>query len=83
VTCFFVARPYRRSGLSVELLRGAVKLARSKGARIVEGYPTEARGKRSADVFVFTGLASSYLAAGFHEVARRSPARPIMRRAIR
>lgn len=83
VTCFFVARPYRRTGLSAELLRGAVKLARSKGARIVEGYPTEARGKRSADVFVFTGLASSFLAAGFHEVARRSPARPIMRRAIR
>jgi len=32
-----------------------------------------------ADAFVFTGLASAFRKAGFKEVARGSPTRPIMR----
>lgn len=79
VTCFFLARPYRRQGLTVELLRAAVRHARSRGARIVEGYPVEPRKGRIPDVFAFTGLVSAFRRAGFTEAARRSPARPIMR----
>ena len=82
VTCFFVARPHRRQGLSVRLLREAVKHAASRGATIVEGYPTDTRAKAS-DAFVWTGLASAFERAGFREVARRSRTRPIMRRTIR
>jgi GNAT superfamily N-acetyltransferase len=82
VTCFFVARPHRRQGLSVRLLREAVKHAAARGATIVEGYPTETHAKAS-DAFVWTGLASAFERAGFREVARRSRTRPIMRRVIR
>lgn len=78
VTCFYVARPHRRHGLTVELLRAAVKFAAGRGARIVEGYPVEAAGMKP-DVFMYTGLASAFLKAGFREVARRSPTRPVMR----
>jgi GNAT superfamily N-acetyltransferase len=81
VACFFVARPFRRRGVTVELLEAAVEFARKHGARIVEGYPVEPR-KPQADVFVYTGLASAFRKAGFKEVARRSPTRPIMRCAI-
>jgi hypothetical protein len=49
----------------------------------VEGYPTEAGPQRTADAFVFTGLASAFERAGFVEVLRRSRTRPIMRRQVR
>ncbi len=78
VTCFFVARPWRRRGVTVELLKAAVKFAGRHGARIVEGYPVEPK-KDQPDAFVYTGLASAFRQAGFNEVLRRSPTRPIMR----
>ena len=82
VVCFFVARPFRRRGLSVRLLREAVKHAAARGATVVEGYPTDTPTK-AADAFVWTGLASAFERAGFREVARRSRTRPIMRRIVR
>jgi GNAT superfamily N-acetyltransferase len=80
VVCFFVAKSNRRQGLTVRLLEAAVDYARSKGASIVEGYPYEVQEGSSPDLFVFTGLAPAFRKAGFEEVARRSPKRPIMRR---
>jgi GNAT superfamily N-acetyltransferase len=80
VVCFFVTRRCRRQGVAVELLRGAVEHARAFGARIVEGYPVEARKGRLPDAFAWTGLPAVFTQAGFAEVARGSPARPIMRR---
>ncbi|MCL4561347.1 MAG: GNAT family N-acetyltransferase [Chloroflexi bacterium] len=79
ITCFFVARPYRRQGLTVFLLQAAVKYARASGAAIVEGYPVEPREGKMPDAFVYTGLAGAFRRAGFVEVARRSETRPIMR----
>lgn len=86
VSCFFIAKEFRRKGLTVPLLKAAVDFAFKKGAKIVEGYPTEPRPllkgenkKRLTDVFVWTGLASTFIKAGFKEVARRSETRPIMR----
>jgi GNAT superfamily N-acetyltransferase len=78
VTCFFIARGFRHRGLSTELLRAAVDFARARGAKMVEGYPHDPK-KATADVFVFTGLASAFRKAGFKEVARRAQTRPIMR----
>jgi GNAT superfamily N-acetyltransferase len=82
VTCFFVAKPFRRRGLTVALLAAAAKFARKHGAMVLEGYPTEPI-KDQPDVFVYTGLASAYRKASFKEVARRSPTRPIFRRKLR
>jgi GNAT superfamily N-acetyltransferase len=79
VVCFFVARPYRRQGLTVQLLQASVDYARQNGASIVEGYPVEPKRGETADVFAYTGLPSAFLKAGFVEVARRSETRPIMR----
>ena len=79
IVCFFVARTFRRKGLTVQLLRAAVAFARSHGARIVEGYPVEPAQGSIPDVFAYTGLASAFRRAGFKEVARRSPTRPFMR----
>jgi GNAT superfamily N-acetyltransferase len=82
VTCFFVAKRHRSMGLTSMLLERAATFARDQGATMLEGYPVDPPA-RQADVFVYTGLASAFRRAGFHEVARRSPTRPIMRRALR
>ncbi|MEX2233454.1 MAG: GNAT family N-acetyltransferase [Cyclobacteriaceae bacterium] len=79
ISCFFIAKPYRRKGLSVKLLKAAVDYAGSHGAKIVEGYPIEPKDKEMPDVFAWTGILSSYLRAGFTEEKRHSPARPIVR----
>ncbi len=80
VVCFFVHKRYREQGVSVALLEAAVEHARGCGAGAVEGYPVEPRKDRAPAIFVYTGLAAAFRRAGFTEVARRSPTRPIMRR---
>lgn len=79
VSCFFVARPFRRRGVTVALLQAAVRYARARGARVVEGYPVEPRRGPMPDAFAWTGTASAFRRAGFVEVLRRSATRPIMR----
>ena len=83
VSCLFVAKPYRRHGISVKLLRAAVEMAGKAGAEIVEGYPVVPYASRMPDAFAWTGTLSAFRAAGFDEVARGSPKRPIMRATTR
>ena len=82
VVCFFIAKPFRHRGLTVELLKAAIEYVKDRGGRIVEGYPVEPKSGKTADAFAYTGLASTFLKAGFVEVARRSDTRPIMRHMI-
>lgn len=79
IVCLFIARPYRRKGVSVELLKAAADYVRKRGGKIVEGYPVEPRKDEMPDAFAWTGLASAFLKAGFDECERRSETRPIMR----
>jgi GNAT superfamily N-acetyltransferase len=79
VVCFFVKRGQRRKGLTVQLLTAAVDHARSRGARVVEGYPVEPKNGQAPDTFMYTGLFSAFMQAGFTEVLRRSETRTIMR----
>ena len=83
VVCLFVAKEFRHKKISVRLLKAAADYAKKHGAKIIEGYPSEPKKDTMPDVFAYQGLASAYLQAGFTEVARRSPTRPIMRRRLR
>ncbi len=78
VTCFFVEKKHRHLGITVELLKAAEEYVKSRGGSIVEGYPVDA-GENRPDPFVFTGTAAAFQKAGFVEVARNSPTRPIFR----
>jgi GNAT superfamily N-acetyltransferase len=78
-TCLFIARSFRRQGLTVRMLAAAVAYAGQRGARIVEGYPVEPRSADMPAAFAWTGTASAFRQAGFTEALRRSPTRPIMR----
>ena len=80
IVCFFVDRRYRRQGISLHMLKAAVDYAADTGATIVEAYPVIPRKEQAPDMYLFTGLLSTFEQAGFVEVCRRSPFRPIVRR---
>ena len=83
VVCLFITKPFRRQGISVALLKGAVEYAKSQGAGVVEGYPVDTDGTESPDAFVWWGTLASFEKAGFVEAARRTPKRPLMRFEVR
>lgn len=78
ITCLFVEKKHRRKGIAVELLKAAIEHVKGCNGRIVEGYPVDSKKEQPAP-FIFTGTASAYVKAGFKEVARNSPTRPIFR----
>lgn len=82
IVCFFVDRDARGRGLAERMLRAAVDYARSRGARLLEAYPVDAIEPRDPDSMFF-GAMSMYDRAGFREVARRRPTRPVVRKALR
>jgi GNAT superfamily N-acetyltransferase len=82
VTCFAVDSHYRRAGVGTALLKAAVEFAREHGATAVEGHPVDVAALKAARVggsAVFTGTMAMFLAAGFTEIARTYPTRPVMR----
>jgi GNAT superfamily N-acetyltransferase len=78
--CFYVRAGHRGGGLSHALLEAATAFAERHGAGAIEGYPSVNTAHRQAAAFVWTGFESTFRRAGFTEVARRSPSRPILRR---
>jgi len=78
VICFVVPLQYRGQGVARALLDGAIAYARRQGARLIEAYPVDRPG-RTADENLWFGTKSMYDDAGFTEVARRKPRRPVVR----
>jgi ribosomal protein S18 acetylase RimI-like enzyme len=78
VICFVVRPEYRGQGVAHALLRGAIVYARKHGAKLLEAYPVDKPGVSNDDAMWF-GAKSMYDGAGFEEVARRKPFRPIVR----
>ncbi len=81
ITCFYIDRAVRERGVMAALIEAACDHAARNGATLVEAYPIEpARSLEWGEGFV--GIASAFSACGFSEVARRTPTRPVMRRAL-
>ena len=78
IVCFVVPAEHRGQGIARALLQGAVAYAREQGATLVEAYPVD-RPTRSKDDYMWFGAKSMFDKAGFKEVARRKPHRPIVR----
>jgi hypothetical protein len=80
LSCFYVRIGYRRKGVTKALIAAALKMAKRAKAPALEAYPFDAEVSPSASS---TGFASTFARAGFRIVARRIPARPIMRHDLR
>ncbi len=82
VTCFFVRRDARRSGVTSSLLEAAVALASRHDATAVEGFPLAGDQRRGAGE-AFVGVEPLFASCGFTPVAHPTAARVIMRRELR
>src|SRR6185369_6940333 len=82
VNCFIVGRASRGQGLMASLAAAAAEFAIGKGAPGVEAYPLEP-GPRTGTGDLYVGTPNAFAAAGYVEVARPLPRRPIMRRMAR
>lgn len=82
LVCFVVPPARRGQGVARALLAGAVAHARSRGAVALEAYPVDKHPPGDA-AWLWNGALSSYRKAGFVEVARRRPERPVVRRWFR
>ena len=79
VNCFVVAPGFRRQGLMAKLAHAAAEFAIARGADGAEAYPLlPGPGTGAGDLYLGTDRA--FRAAGYAEVARPLPRRPIMRR---
>jgi GNAT superfamily N-acetyltransferase len=82
IVCFYTAKGSRGEGLSRQMLAGAAEYARRHGTTLLEAYPVDPPGRVPDDRLWF-GTKGLYDRAGFKEIARRKPARPIVRTALR
>lgn len=79
--CFVVRPGYRGRHLTRALARGAAEHARASGAGAIEGYPmATAPGTEVTWGELNVGPLSAFLAAGYHEVARPTIRRVVVRR---
>ena len=65
ITCFFVDRDYRRSGVASVALRGALDLIGAAGGGVVEGYPEDTGGEKTRASFLYSTTRSMFESAGF------------------
>jgi GNAT superfamily N-acetyltransferase len=79
IPCFFVAKEFRRQGVSVALLKGIIAYARQNHIATLEAYPTIPTQGFLPDAFAWIGLYESFRRAGFKIVDRKSKNRPMVR----
>ena len=82
ITCLFIARDARKRGVGDALVAGAVEHARTGEVALLEAYPVDTSVSKRSAADLYHGTLSMFLRAGFTEVARRNPARPVVRRAL-
>ena len=74
LVCFFIKRPFRKQGLTTQLIREAIHYAKSKGARYIEAYPVDP----DSTTYRFMGLVPSFEKAGFKFVKNAGSRRRVM-----
>lgn len=78
ISCFFLRSAVRGHGLSHAMVAAGIGWARENGARVIEAAPMD-RAKQARSISLYVGSTSVFARAGFTEVARQKPGRPLMR----
>lgn len=83
VTCIFVDKRYRKSGLAEVALRGALDLIAAAGGGMVEGYPHDlSDGKKMSASFVYNGTRRMYERVGFTFERTKGQRNTVMRKQV-
>lgn len=80
--CFFVDRRYRRKGVAVAALDGALQLIGEAGGGVVEAYPYDTEGKQVSASFLYNATRSMLERAGFTYERHKGKNHCIMRRVV-
>ncbi len=64
IACFFVKRPFRKQGVTSQLLAAAIDYAKQNGAEYVEAYPVAP----DSPSYKFMGIVPAFEKAGFQFV---------------
>lgn len=75
VTCFFVRRDHRKTGISARFLDAAIKLSKQRGAKALEGYPVDPE----SPSYRFMGFVDLFRRHGFVPAGRAGTRRHVMR----
>jgi GNAT superfamily N-acetyltransferase len=82
IVCFVVSKTERGRGLTAQLLEAAMNYAIKRGAPALEAYPVDSGEGRVPAALGYTGLLSTFEAAGFKVVREISSPRSTVRRVI-
>jgi GNAT superfamily N-acetyltransferase len=82
IVCFVVSRSARGQGLTNRLLDAAMDYAIERGAPALEAYPVDVGDRRIPAAVGYTGLLSTFLAAGFAVVHEIDSPQATVRRVI-
>lgn len=82
ITCFFIDRDHRRSGVATAALAGALDLIARAGGGLVEAYPHDNQGRRMSASFLYNGTRAMFEAAGFSYVGPKGKNNCIVRRTV-
>ena len=82
ISCMFIRKDFRMSGISTILADAACRFSKAKGASMIESYPITPYSRKDPDAFLWTGTISSYEKAGFYMAAKRSEWKCVMRREL-
>jgi GNAT superfamily N-acetyltransferase len=70
ITCFFIDRHHRRSGVAAAGLAGALEEIARLGGGTVESYPEDAEGRKVSSSFLHNGTLSMFERHGFERTRR-------------
>jgi GNAT superfamily N-acetyltransferase len=79
ITCFFVDKDYRKKGVSLFALQGALELIKAQGGGVVESYPQETQGKGISSSFLYNSTRQIFEQAGFQYEGHKGKNHCIMR----
>jgi len=83
ITCFFVDRDHRRSGVAREALDGALELIAAAGGGEVVSFPNELPpGKRTSSSFLHNGTRTMFEKAGFEFERHLGKNKTVMRKTV-
>lgn len=83
ITCFFVDKHYRNRGVASIALQGALELISSLGGGVVESYPQDISGKKTAPGFIYNASLSIFERHGFEKDRPLGKSHWVVRKVVR
>lgn len=83
ITCFFVDRDYRRKGVALVALKGALREISRLGGGTVESYPENVKGRSVSASFLHNGTVSMFEREGFKRSRRLGKGHWVVTKVVR